>query len=105
MTTVDQYAADQEESERIQLGPQELVEDPAPSGINLSFLKAQTGPGDISEYVNHPLNFAKSEGLGQVIRGLTGMLGELRYAIVDIVMGAMRFSNERKKQIVEVPHE
>lgn len=96
MTTVDDLAVKQDEQEQLAAAAVEPEVQPR-AGIDLSFLKAQTGPGDVADYVNHPLNFAKSEGLGQVIRGLTGMLGEMRYAIVDIIMGAMRFSQERKK--------
>jgi hypothetical protein len=60
------------------------------------FLKAQTGPGEIEDYMTHPLNFSKSMGLAQMIRGITGIVGELRYAVLDIVMGFLQFSKERK---------
>lgn len=59
----------------------------------------ETGPED--DYINHPLNFARSEGLGQVIRGVTGFIrkfteaGSLRLAILDIIFGLMKFKNER----------
>lgn len=67
------------------------------------WVKAQTGPGDVEDYVNHPLNFAKSKGFAQVLRGLTGIVGELRYALLDIGMGILQMSKERKvKTAVEV---
>jgi hypothetical protein len=59
-------------------------------------LTAETGEGSISDYVDHPMNFKKSEGLAQILRGLTGIIGNLKLAIIDIVFGALRFSNEGK---------
>ena len=56
----------------------------------MTFLKAPTGDGSIEEYLNHPLNFNGSEGLAQVIRGLTGMFERLDYAIIDVLMGMFR---------------
>lgn len=55
-----------------------------------AFLTADSGPGPISDYVNHALNFNGSLGLAQVIRGATGMLGSLNKAIFDIAFGLMR---------------
>lgn len=53
-------------------------------------LTAAPGPGAIEDYLIHPLNFRKSEGLGQIIRGLTGILGSLEYALVDVFMGFLK---------------
>ena len=64
-----------------------------------SFLFAATGPGAVDSYINHPLNFSQSVGLGQVIRGLTGFLGSLEYAVVDLVIGLMRWRAESVKTI------
>jgi hypothetical protein len=90
-------------SEEINVGS--VVVDPAESVPEISnvqtinmpdFLKAETGPGGIEEYMDHPLNFSKSKGLARVIRGLTGMLGSLNLAIIDIVVGGLEFMKERK---------
>lgn len=56
-----------------------------------AFLRAKTGSGDIKNYMEHPLNFDKSEGLAQVIRGFTGMFDALDLAIIDIAVGFFRW--------------
>jgi len=54
-------------------------------------LLRETGPGEISEYIEHPLNVNQSEGLAQIIRGFTGFAGQdLKLAILDIGIGAYR---------------
>lgn len=61
----------------------------------IDFLKTETGPED--DYVNHPLNIWKSEGIGQMLRGITGFVGKsLRLAILDVIFGYIKFSRERK---------
>jgi hypothetical protein len=59
-------------------------------------MTAETGEGSIGDYLEHPMNFNNSKGLAQVIRGLTGITGNLNLAIVDVIFGALRFSKERK---------
>jgi hypothetical protein len=54
---------------------------------NLDILKAETGKGDIEDYISHPLNLKKNKGIAQILRGLTGLLGNLNLAIVDILLG------------------
>lgn len=63
---------------------------------DLAFLKAKTGEGSIEEYIEHPLNVNKSKGLARVIRGFTGMFGALDLAVIDIVLGIMEYTKERK---------
>lgn len=73
-----------------------------PSKANEMFTRvmtAETGTGSIGDYLEHPMNFNKSHGLAQILRGLTGMIGNLNLAIIDVVMGALRFSKERKEVI------
>jgi hypothetical protein len=60
-------------------------------------LSAPTGSGSIEEYVDHPLNFNSSKGIAKVIRGLTGILGNLNLAVVDIVLGGLEVSADVKK--------
>jgi hypothetical protein len=58
-------------------------------------ITAETGSGDIETYIEHPMNYNKSKGLAQILRGLTGIIGNLDLAIIDVVFGAFRFSKEK----------
>lgn len=97
---------DFEEQIEQEQGPGQEVPQVEESGPGLkerfSFLFVQTGQGPVSSYVDHPLNFSRSEGLAQVIRGITGMLGSLEYAIVDIVIGIFRWRSEIAAKNTEV---
>jgi len=74
--------------------------------IDLSFLKARTGPGPIEDYIDHPFNPSGSPGIAQILRGCTGLAGDLDLAIIDIAIGAFNFSRERKRAAAEkVDHE
>ena len=65
--------------------------------LDFSFLLSVTGQGSIEERMDHPLNFLKSRGLAQVLRGLEGLLGQdLKLALVDIVIGVLNFTKERR---------
>lgn len=66
------------------------------SGIDFGVLKARTGPGQVADYIDHPMNFDRSEGFAQVLRGLTGLVGDLGYAVVDIIIGIFRWFKGRK---------
>lgn len=57
-------------------------------------LKAKSPDKPISSYKEHPLNFLRSESFGQIIRGLEGFLDDLNLAIVDIIVGSLRFLYE-----------
>lgn len=65
-------------------------------GIDLGFLQAKTGEGSIEQYIDHPMNISKSRGLAQTIRGFTGLFGALDLAIIDVVVGLMQFTKEKK---------
>ena len=68
-------------------------------------LKTKTGQGSIDNYIDSPLNFNKSEGVAQILRGFTGFLGSLDYAILDIILGGLKFYkgfNEPSKVVEEV---
>lgn len=88
-----------------EVAPAPAEEQPAPApaeetkgiGIDLGFLQAKTGEGSIDSYIEHPMNINKSRGLAQVIRGFTGLFGALDLAIIDIVVGLMQFTKERKE--------
>lgn len=64
--------------------------------IMSKFLTAETGEGAIGDYIEHPLNFAKSKGLARILRGFTGIFGSLSLAVIDIALGTLEFSKERK---------
>lgn len=76
----------------------EMPTQPSRPLISWEWLSAESPDRPISEYLDHPLNFKQSEGLAQVIRGLEGMFGTMRRAIVDVIFGGMRFMGEGKKQ-------
>lgn len=59
-------------------------------------ITAETGEGSIGDYLEHPMNFNNSYGLAQMLRGVTGIAGNLKLAIIDIGFGFLRFSKERK---------
>ena len=59
-------------------------------------LTAETGEGSVGDYIDHPMNFLKSKGLAKVLRGFTGIFGSLSLAIIDIALGTLEFSKERK---------
>jgi hypothetical protein len=94
--TIDQVINEQEMAEREKEAVSVQEQQPGSGFAVPEFLKAQSPDVPIENYLNHPLNFAKSMGLAQMIRGLEGMLGGLRYAVLDVVMGGMKFSQERK---------
>ncbi len=57
----------------------------------------ETGPGEVEDYIQHPLNFGKSAGVAQVLRGLTGLaaafgVASLRLALLDIGLGFWRMA-------------
>ena len=65
-------------------------------GVGLRRLfTAETGPGEIDDYLSHPMNFDGSNGIAQVLRGATGLFGSLRLAVLDILLGVVRWTRER----------
>lgn len=76
------------------------VESEKPKTKNIwSILTTKTGEGTIEKYEEHPLNFNKSGGIAQILRGLTGFMGALDLAIIDIGMGIFRIMQERKSNV------
>lgn len=57
----------------------------------INFLKSPTGQGSINSYDDHPLNFESNHFLSQTIRGLTGMIGSLDLAIIDVIIGIVGY--------------
>lgn len=66
-------------------------------GLDLSILKSPTGAGSIGDYLEHPMNFNSSKGMARVLRGLTGMMGSLDLAIIDITVGILDLLKTNKK--------
>lgn len=64
--------------------------------FNLTWLRTPTGDGSIDDYMDHPLNFFKSRGFAQMLRGLTGFFGNLKLAVIDIALGGFQFAKERQ---------
>lgn len=85
--------------------PEELLspkpdEVPAQGGFKLDFswLMKETGPGEIEDYIDHPLNFNASKGLAQIIRGVAGFIGngsQLKLAVVDVLFGFLKMRGGR----------
>lgn len=93
---------DKEQTEGLQSIDQVVEMDaPEPSKrFDLSFLKAQTGAGQVEDYQEHALNWNGSKSVARIIRGLTGLLGELNFALVDILLGVLELSKDRRKAAV-----
>lgn len=78
-----------------------------PSKFNELFnkvLTAETGSGSIDDYLQHPMNFNQSKGLARILRGLTGIIGNLSLAIIDIGLGILEFSKEKKAVVENVQY-
>lgn len=67
-----------------------------PAQLDFSWIRAKTGPGTIESYINHPLNTSGSRGVAQMLRGATGLLGDLDLAVIDIGLGAVEVLRERR---------
>lgn len=90
--------AEEAKVEGVQGSPE--VEQSAGSSFKMpsfGFLKAQSIDRPVESYTEHALNFDKKMSTGRIIRGLEGILGALNYAIIDIVMGLIEKSRERKE--------
>ncbi|MFD0591159.1 hypothetical protein ACFQZE_24475 [Paenibacillus sp. GCM10027627] len=107
MANIEDYI-EKEDSEGLDLIEQAAPaeQQPTGSGFDWGILKAQTGPGQIEEYKTHALNFNGSNAVARILRGLTGMIGELNYAIADILLGVLELlKDNRKKPVVMASHE
>lgn len=61
-----------------------------------SFLRTPTGEGAIEDYLQHPLNINNSKGMAQILRGFTGIAGDLKLAVIDIFLGSINLIKENK---------
>lgn len=64
----------------------------------VDLFKVETGPGELKDYIDCPMNFDRSEGLAQILRGASGFIGAnfLRSALLDIVVGWWRWIGKGK---------
>jgi hypothetical protein len=70
--------------------------------FDFSILFTKTGEGSIESYIEHPLNFNKSKGFAQLLRGLTGLAQALfgtglDLAIIDVGLGLVNITKERRQ--------
>ena len=76
---------------------QEVIQE-KPGGIQLPdwvYLPASKKP--IEDFIDHPLNFKRSMGFAQIIRGVSVPLGAiLDYWWTDVIMGGLRMRSEGK---------
>jgi hypothetical protein len=93
--TLDQLAAMDEPVGGTPVDHSASDNEPAQPGLFARLFKAETGPGDVEAYLDHPLNFDKSLGLAQVIRGATGLFGELKLAVIDVAFGLLNWFRRR----------
>lgn len=61
-------------------------------------MTAQTGEGSIESYIEHPMNVLNNKAGARILRGLTGIFGNLDLAIIDIVVGVLDLLKNRSKQ-------
>lgn len=76
--------------------PQSRLSDLFP---DFRILLSKTGEGSIENYLDHPLNIGRSRGKAQVIRGLSGIAGDLDYALIDIALGTIEIIREGRKNV------
>lgn len=88
----------EEAAEEIGSGPSARIGDFLP---DFSFLLSPTGPGPVESYIDHPFNTTGSKGTARILRGLTGIMGDLNYAVVDIVLGSVEVYQEKGKKVVK----
>lgn len=79
----------------------QIPEQPQPSKLEeiLKGLKTPTGDGPVEEYMDKPLNFGKTpeskRAIARMLRGVTGFLGSLDFAVIDVVMGFLELNNTK----------
>ncbi|MDP4170148.1 MAG: hypothetical protein Q8906_06015 [Bacillota bacterium] len=105
MPTLDEVANQEtvQANEMPTIEPLEMETQQEPSRINEilnKILTAETGAGSVEDYLDHPMNFLKSRGLAKILRGFTGIFGSLSLAVIDIALGTLEFSKERKQGAV-----
>lgn len=75
------------------------AENPAGEKIK-QILRAETGEGSIGDYIEHPMNFNQSKSVARILRGLTGIMGNLNLAIIDVGLGVLELFKGEKKNVL-----
>lgn len=70
-------------------------------GFLSRLLRAETGAGSVESYMGHPLNTSGEKWQARLIRGLTGLVGDLNLAVVDIAVAALEAVWGRKREVRE----
>lgn len=94
MSIEDRIQKEPEELQAPELPPEE-TEQPQGFQLNLDWLWADSPDEPIESYIEHPLNFGRSKGIAQALRGLEGIFGNLRKAVIDIIIGTLNYAKER----------
>jgi hypothetical protein len=74
----------------------------SPERSFFDILKTKTGEGSIESYIENPLNLNHSQGLAQILRGLTGFVGALDLAILDLIIGGFKVYSDFKQPPIKV---
>lgn len=82
--------------EAIDVDFEEVDQEEGSAGSFFDFIFKRSKDVPLGEYQEHPLNVMKTEGNGQVIRGVEGLFGDLHFAVVDIAVGLMKMWKEAK---------
>lgn len=64
--------------------------------LDFGFLMKKTGPGPVESYLDHPMNPKSSSGMARMLRGFTGIAGDLDLAVIDIALGALEMAMEKR---------
>jgi len=97
--TIEEMLNDGESKEKIIDAEYTEVEAPAEEKriSILDNLLCKTGEGEVYDYLDHPLNIIENEHGARIIRGLTGIFGELDFALLDIAIGILGIFNGKGK--------
>lgn len=70
-------------------------------GKLFNILKSKTGPGEVEDYIEHPINLKKSTAVAKILRGIEGIFGALDLAIIDILIGSLELIKNKKQNKVQ----
>jgi hypothetical protein len=62
----------------------------------LTCLRSKSGEGTITDYKNNSLNVNNDENIAQILKGLSGMFGNINSAVIDIIMGTINYFKSKK---------
>lgn len=71
------------------LAAPEAPPEPTPEPWWQRLVSAETGAGELADYTSHPLNITGEPWNARLARGVTGLFGDLRLAVVDIIMAVV----------------